>query len=383
MKKFVFIVLGMMTFSGVYAQVKLITANNEFAFKFFKATKPDSSNYFISPFSLNLALAVANEGAVSTTRKEMDELLCVKDIEDRAEGFQKLYKERSGLYLANSVWISNGIRINKTYKQTIEDKYHSMVFNFDKRNIPAASLEMNRWVSNKTYQNITELSGLSPNSMLNILNAVYFVGEWETPFNKKNTAQRFFYGINGVTMAADFMKAQDFYQYYEDADVQSLVLDYKENYSMIVMLPKERYGISRLEEKMNSEYLNEVLNLGSSKDVIVSLPKFKIETEMHPKLEIMKMGYGTMFSDRADFSGISQVDKLKIDRITHKTFIEIDEVKTEAVAVSRVEMIRIGSVVSMTEPQPPVVSTANHPFVFFIVDNRTRAIIFIGKYVKS
>lgn len=383
MKKIVLFLLGMVAFSTAYAQVKLVTANNEFAFKIFKATKPDSSNYFISPYSLNFALAIANEGAATTTREEMNNLLCLKGVESRADEYQRLYSKSAGIYLANAVWLSSEIKMNKAYKQAIEEKYHSNVFYFDKKNIPAASLEINRWVANKTQQNITELPGLSPFSRMSILNAVYFVGEWETAFDKKNTAQRYFYGINGVTGNVDFMKAQNFYQYYEDADVQSLVVDYKENYSMIVMLPKERYGISKLEEKMSNEYLNEVLTLASSKEVIVSLPKFKIETEMSPKKELMKMGYGTMFSDKADFTEISHADKLKIDCITHKTFISIDEVKTEAVAISRVEMIRIGSVASMTEPQPPFVFTANHPFVFFIVDNRTRAIIFIGKYVKN
>jgi serpin B len=382
MKKIVLILLGMVFFFGVNAQGNLVTSNNEFTFKIYKATTPDSTNFFISPYSLHLALACANEGAATTTRKEMDNLLCLKGVEARADAYQKLYKENDRLYLANSLWLSSEIKLNKAFKQTLEEKYHSTVFNFNRSNIPAASIEMNRWVAGKTHQNITELPGLSPLSMMSILNAVYFVGEWETAFDKRNTAPRIFYNLNGVNENANFMKAQNYYQYYEDTDVQSLVLNYKEDYSMVFLLPKERYGISKLEKKMSNEYLKEVLESTSAKEVIVSLPKFKIETELSPKLELMKMGYGNMFSDRADFSGISRTYKLKIDRITHKTFIEIDEIKTEAVAVTRAEMIRIGSVASMMEPQPPIVFTANHPFVFFIIDNRTRAVIFIGKYVK-
>lgn len=384
MKKYWLIVLGIMLLSDVFSQSPLVVSNNDFTFKIYKATKPDSTNFFISPFSLNFALAIGNEGASGSTRNELDRLLCINTMENRAEEYAGLYEEQPGLFLANSVWLSKDIRIDNSYKRTIEAKYHSTVFTYDKNNIPAASLEMNRWVANATHQNITKMPELSPLTKLSIMNAVYFIGEWNNPFNKALTAQRFFYDIDRVSRNVDFMNSQAYFSYYEDADVQGVSLPYlSDRFSMMVLLPKDRYGISTLEEKMCADYLKQVQKGQSSKEVILSLPKFKIETELSPKMELMKMGYVTMFSDKADFSGISRTDSLKIDRITHKTFIEIDEVKTEAAAVTKVEMIRIGSVSSYMEHQEPVLFTANHPFVFFIIDNKTNAILFLGKFVKS
>ena len=178
------------------------------------------------------------------------------------------------------------------------------------------------------------------------------------------------------------MNEQSIYKYYEDDDIQSLILPYKRNqFSMIVLLPKETYGISKLEEKISLDYLNRALKSSMLKDVIISLPKFKIETVISPKNDIIKMGYAEMFSDKADFTNMSTVDSLKIDQIIHKTYIEIDERKTEAFAVTKVDMMYAG--IAITTPPAPKIFNADHPFVFAILDNRTNAIIFIGRFVKK
>ena len=68
----------------------MVIANNDFAFKIYQATVPDTYNFFISPFSLFIALSIANEGANTTTRQEIDNLLCIHDLQDRDDMFYKL-----------------------------------------------------------------------------------------------------------------------------------------------------------------------------------------------------------------------------------------------------------------------------------------------------
>jgi len=390
-RKILILVIGIINILGVYSQDKLVNANNNFAFKIYKATRPDSTNFFISPFSLHLALAITNEGAKTTTRQEIDKLLSIVDMDNRAIEYKDLIKKtiwsdnesgENALYLANSLWINNGFQIDKNYKQTIEDKYYSKVFDFDKNNILSANQKLNSWVSNETHDKIKEISGLTPEIKLSILNAIYFMGEWEVPFKKNKTILKNFHSITRDENKVDFMNEQSIYKYYEDGDIQSLILPYKRNqFSMIVLLPQERYGISKIEEKISLDYLNKVLKSSFLKEVIISLPKFKIETEISLKKDIIKMGYGEMFSDKADFTNIS-TNLLRIDKFTHKTFIEIDERKTEAFAVSKVDMVMITGLAKPTPPAPKIFN-ADHPFVFAIVDNRTKAIIFIGRFVKK
>ena len=116
-------------------------------------------------------------------------------------------------------------------------------------------------------------------------------------------------------------------------------------------------------------------------EVILSLPKFKIESEIRPTNVISNLGFSTMFSSSADFTNISKVDSLTIGEIIHKTFIEIDEKKTEAAAITEIVIFGYGGGTPAALP-PPKIFNANHPFIFMIVDNRTNAILFIGRFVK-
>ena len=83
MKYILILFLGAFSITNANSQSKLTDANNNFAFRIYKSTKPDTSNYFISPFSLHIALSIANEGARSTTRQEIDRLLCGDKMTDR------------------------------------------------------------------------------------------------------------------------------------------------------------------------------------------------------------------------------------------------------------------------------------------------------------
>ena len=78
MKKVLVLIVAIIYAANTYSQEKIVESNNDFAFKIYKAIKPDSINFFISPFSLNIALSIANEGAMTSTRQEMDRLIVNK-----------------------------------------------------------------------------------------------------------------------------------------------------------------------------------------------------------------------------------------------------------------------------------------------------------------
>jgi serpin B len=92
MKKILVIIFIMASTMNSYSQEKIIESNNVFALNIYKATKPDSENFFISPFSLNIALSAVNEGARTSTRQEMDNLLSINSINNRAQQYSDLIK---------------------------------------------------------------------------------------------------------------------------------------------------------------------------------------------------------------------------------------------------------------------------------------------------
>ena len=83
------------------------------------------------------------------------------------------------------------------------------------------------------------------------------------------------------------------------------------------------------------------------------------------------------FTDDADFSGISETERLKIDAIIHKTFIDVDEEKTEAAAATAIGMVR--ATAAMPQQFPRAEFHADHPFTYFILDNETGTILFMGR----
>lgn len=180
-----------------------------------------------------------------------------------------------------------------------------------------------------------------------------------------------------------FMRSQLNYRYYEDSLLKALTLPYAcDQLSMLVLLPSDRYGLEDVEGRLNLGYLKQILGSSYSHEVIVSLPKFKIESEVYPKETLAALGSEEMFSDHADFSGISKSKPLKIGTVVHKTFIEVSEKKTEAAAVTRVDMVITGYGGGPgAPPPPPKIFKADHPFIFLIIDNRTGLLFFVGRYV--
>lgn len=336
----------------------------------------------------------------------MDSLLSIKNLSNRAIEYNKLIQKTTDLYdsdfkncmewsddktskneifIANSLWINDTVNIDKTFIGNINQNYKSEIFSFNKHNVISANKQLNDWISKKTNEKIPEIKSLNKDIMLSIVNAIYFMGEWDTPFDTKKTKIKKFHTLNREKINIKYMRDQSHYRYYEDSDIQSVYLPYKcHQFSMIVILPQKRYGILDIENNLNRKYFKKIDSLSYSHEVILSFPKFKIESEIFPKDEIIEMGYPIMFSDKADFTGLSSSDLLKISEIIHKTFIEIDEKKTEAAAVTKVDMVVVGYGAGgdPPTPPPPKIFNADHSFIFLIVDNRTKAILFTGRFVK-
>ncbi len=399
------LLLWIVTLSSLYvnSQKNLVDSNNDFAFKIYKATKNDSDNIFISPFSLNLALSIANEGALGSTKVEIDRLLSIEIADGKADLFKEFIsrtinlqdsayyeciketEDKSGgnaLLIANSIWVNSKSTIEKPYIKTIKDSYFSEVFDFENEKIADANQKLSNWVSERTRNKIYVNNVLNPAIKLSIINAIYFKGEWDIDFKKKKTKEMIFHSLDGNRVKLDFMNNRTYYSYYEDANIQCVNLPYQCNQlSMFVILPKERLGINNFEINFSLEYFREIRKQSTNNEVILSLPKFKIESEIRPTNVISNLGFSTMFSSSADFTNISKVDSLTIGEIIHKTFIEIDEKKTEAAAITEIVIFGYGGGTPAALP-PPKIFNANHPFIFMIVDNRTNAILFIGRFVK-
>lgn len=386
---------------NIFSQENIVDSNNKFSFKIYSATNPKQTNFFISPLSINIALAMTNEGAVNKTRNEIDSLLCLANSKYNTELYQDFIQKtidlndsivrkctsrynytegENKLYIANSLWIEKNFKIKNDYKRNIKNNFYSNIFYFDSLNVSDANNNLNKWVSENTNNRINHIVNLNKNDKVCILNAVYFMGMWDEKFEKGNTLKKPFTDINKNNLIIDFMNKKSIYKYYEDSLIQSVLIPYKCNqFSMLVLLPKGNIDLPNFENNLNNDYFSRIIKNSNFNLIELSIPKYKIESEVSLGNTLKRMGCSDMFTDSADFSNTSD-SKLKVDVIIHKTFIEIDEEKTEAAAVTAVIRVRGGG--SLKEPEYKIFN-ADHPFMFIIIDNRTNAILFMGRFVTK
>jgi len=241
---------------------------------------------------------------------------------------------------------------------------------------------INSWVSDKTLAKITELvdHNVIKDAPLVLTNAIYFKGKWAQKFDKARTTDEVWYGLSG-TAQVPTMQREGGYPYCEGDDLQALELPYKgEELSMLVVLPRNKDGLPALERQwaVPGTYEQVTGRLRFEEIVIVSLPRFKIESQYNLKPILCLLGAGFAFSDAPDFGGISDEPNkpLKISEVIHKAFVEVNEEGTEAAAATARGLVVFSKKPKRPEPK---VFKADHPFLFVIRDRRTNAVLFAGR----
>lgn len=135
-------------------------------------------------------------------------------------------------------------------------------------------------------------------------------------------------------------------------------------------------GLRRLEQNLTVANLKGWTASHSSEEVEVYLPKFKMTSEFQMNNVLTSMGIPSAFdARRADFSGMNGKKDLYISAVIHKAFVDVNEEGTEAAAAT-------GIVMRASAMPDRIVFRADHPFVFFIRDNRTDSILFMGRVVN-
>lgn len=367
----------------------LIDCLNSYSFDLFKEIKVTNDNVFLSPLCTYIALSIAYEGAASDTKHEFEKVLHIsdpvlhKDFINYAKTLTNRLDLSNYLNVSNALWIQNSFTIDGSYLKTIRNQYSAEIKSVDFRNKYKAISDINQWISEKTENRIKEMiqtNDVDDLTRIIISSTIYFVTSWEDKFDKKLTKPDTFYSIDNISDHTDFMNIKESLEYFENDKFQFVSKDYQEyDKSFCIILPKERYGINFIESELNKDSFASILKNTKSLEVNLSIPKFTLETNYELVEPLKRLGLIKAFSTNADFSRITKTNTLNIDKVIHNAYIMIDEEKTEATA---------STVISHTLGYAGGISTdikyfkADHPFIFMIIDNKTKGIIFIGRYVK-
>jgi serpin B len=251
-----------------------------------------------------------------------------------------------------------------------------------KKDAAAAVDAINDWVSEKTEGRIRSiLDRLSEDAGFVLTNAIYFNAKWDLPFDEDRTRDEPFYLLGGKEEKVPMMHQTDHFRYAEGDGYQAIQLPYlNREVAMVVVLPREG-RFREIEEKLIGEWVQGVVGGFREQEVILTMPKFGFETKVKLKEELSAMGMPGAFSPSADFFGIIEREpelQIYIGEVLHKAFIDVNEQRTEAAAVTAVIMEIEKGIEQPTKP-PPIVMRIDRPFIFFIRDIETNTILFVGR----
>ena len=389
-----------MFFFGTVGQIKaeenimiknIARDNTLFALDLYNQLKMTDGNLFFSPFSIFTALAMTWAGARENTAVQMAETLhftekpaqfhrAIGDLISQLNGVQK--ETDVELSIANAIWAQKGYQFLDEFFRIVQQSYQADLKQIDFSSAAESARQaINAWVEQQTNEKIKDLlppKVLNALTRLVLVNAIYFKGFWDNQFKSRDTREMEFWLLTEVAVKVPMMHQEHQFGYWENDWLQIMEMPYKEeSLSLIVLLPKEKTGITDLEQKLNFENMMAWQSRLRKRKVIVFFPKFKIESQFSLAQTLALMGMPDAFDpELADFSAMVGQKELYISAVIHKAFLEVNEEGSEAAAAT-------GVVVGVTSiaPSPPIFK-ADHPFVFFIRDNKSQSILFLGRVLN-
>jgi serpin B len=203
---------------------------------------------------------------------------------------------------------------------------------------------------------------------------LYFKAKWKIPFEKENTKQDKFFINEKEKINISFMNQRNIkLPYYENNELQMLEISYeKDRVSLFVVLPKKNNKIDDL--NINAKNVTEWIKKRQKKMIArLSIPQLKINTEFSAKSILQQIGLNSVFAEKGNLDKISQ--NLLLSDVIQKTFLEINENGTQATAVTTTKLKET----AMQTDKNAIQFIANKPFIYFIKEKSTNAILFIGE----
>lgn len=352
------------------------------------AHEGEQKNIMISPLSVSLALALAYNGAEGETRTEMGEALGLQglSLEEINQGYSQLKSilgqadSTIDLRLRESIWTPKDLELNKDYLKNLKNYYHAETQQLDFSD-PKSVDRINKWVKKSTNNKIEEIvDQLDPNTVMLLLNTVYFLGDWTTPFEQDLTETKDFHLLDGSSKKHPLMKSIGDVNYFENELFQSVQLPYgEEKFSMYVFLPQEDQKLAEVSQALlnySTQEWQKLLQGYSNQYGTLELPRFELEYDIELTSMLKSMGMEAAFTpQQADFSNMLAEFKSPIDEVKHKTYIRTDEKGTEAAGATMIA-------VPTSLPMEQFSMIVDRPFMFMIQEKQTGVILFMGSIVN-
>jgi len=368
---------------------EVVAANNDFAARIFKvmAAAEPGKNLMISPLSIEIALAMTMNGASGDNLTEMQTVLGFGDLTLAAMNAQFFHLIKSledadkdmVLAIANSIWMDDLFepRVKEAFRKALEESFEAEPYTVDMQDAATVDL-INKWVSDNTNGKIDKIiDGIKADTVMFLINALYFKAAWTVTFDKDRTYDGEFEltdGSHKTVKMMTFKEDQEFKFYssgYGTAGGYSAVrLPYgRDKFAFYGFIPHDG-TVDEFIARMADEGLDRFFSNLTAQEVPVLLPRFKFAYEKSLNEMLQGLGMEQVFVPGGLLNMAIEGEGLYVSEVKHKTYIEVNEEGTEAAAVTSVEV---------GDTAMPEGFYGTKPFVFVIRDDRSGTILFMGK----
>ena len=359
----------------------------------FKESVSDGKNSMISPVSILMAMAMAENGAAAGSQTQIEKAFgcTTEELSDWLKNWMTSLKtgRNTRMNVANSFWFrdTEGLDVKEDYIKTIKDCLDAQAYKaaFDEGTKDA----INNWCDENTYGMIKKvIQEISPEDIAIIVNATAFEGAWLVPYEEHQVEEgETFYTEDGSEENADMLYSEEGF-YIEgkigDKTVTGFKKSYEDGYSFVALLPEKGTAVADCVKALDGSTFASLLNNGRYEKVKTAIPEFTSEYTVNNLINTFEnMGIKDIFSpDMADLSNMATAAvpggdaayNLYISKILHKTFIEVNRKGTRAAAVTEM----VAGCTSMPRPEEIHTVRLDRPFVYAIIDDVTATPIFIG-----
>lgn len=359
-----------------------------FGFDFLRAVNATEAenNVVVAPLSAEILLAMAANATDGTGRAEIASALGTSDLETLNRLCNKYItifpqlNEEATMTLANAMWYDRTLTLTESYRHSIAGSFNAELVDADFGNHASVISDINRWCAQQTGNRIREIIGeLNPEARAVIANAMFFKGNWTTPFDKELTAPAIFKG-SATESEVDMMNLAMAMPYRAGADFQAITLTFgksESNFEMTFILPAEGASINSFVQSFTFEELN--ATRADFRMVNLKVPAFEHTSEtMKLNDALAALGVKRMF----DNDGLKFFETGELNgqtEIVQRTTLKINEYGAEASAVTS-----LGSALeSDGDNNTEVVNVVlDRPFLFCITESQTGACLVAGKIVN-
>ena len=404
--------LALLPVAAGRAESIAVNAINALGIDLLHQTAPTNGNALLSPYSIQIAMAMTCAGADGETRAEMIRVLHYPTDETQVDhsfaglqtdlaaamqrqAAQSVAEQKFGvtnqpltLTTANRLFGQTGYQFRPAFLNLLRDTYLAPFEAVDFiHDAAAVTTNINTWVEQQTRDRIRDLipaDALNPATRLVLVNAIYLKAPWQKAFAESATQSQSFHVPAGPAIMVPTMFVNEAFGYAQRAGYRVVVIPYAGgDLQLVILLPDALDGLAALTASLTPEVLSGCADL-PRQSVNLYLPKFKLEPPLLSLSQALQsLGMTTAFNHPVGSANFDRMaprrpdDYLYISDIFHKTFLKLDESGTEAAAATAVVMARFMGM--PVNPLPPVDVHVDHPFLFAIQHRASGACLFLGQ----